>query len=70
MAESPLSVVVLAAGEGKRMRSKHPKVLHTVAGKPMLAHVLSAAKALSLRRFMWSTDIAVRPFKPRSPMKP
>lgn len=39
-------MVILAAGEGKRMRSATPKVLHTVAGKPMLAHVLSAAAAL------------------------
>lgn len=39
-------MVILAAGEGKRMRSATPKVLHTVAGKPMLAHVLSAAAGL------------------------
>jgi bifunctional UDP-N-acetylglucosamine pyrophosphorylase/glucosamine-1-phosphate N-acetyltransferase len=35
--------VVLAAGEGTRMRSRLPKVLHPIAGQPMLAHVLSAA---------------------------
>jgi len=46
MANPPLSVVVLAAGEGKRMRSRTPKVLHTVAGKSMLGHVLDAARAL------------------------
>lgn len=46
MADSPLSVIVLAAGEGKRMRSKIPKVLHAVAGTSMLGHVLAAAKAL------------------------
>src|SRR5579863_8901287 len=35
--------IVLAAGEGTRMRSSIPKVLHPVAGQPLLAHVLSAA---------------------------
>ncbi len=38
-----LSVIVLAAGMGKRMRSARPKVLHPVAGRPMLAHVLDTA---------------------------
>jgi bifunctional UDP-N-acetylglucosamine pyrophosphorylase / glucosamine-1-phosphate N-acetyltransferase len=44
---SGLSVVILAAGQGTRMKSALPKVLHAVAGKPMLAHVVNAAKALS-----------------------
>lgn len=44
-----LSVVVLAAGQGARMKSSLPKVLHTVAGGTMLAHVLSAAQQLSPR---------------------
>src|SRR5689334_2681573 len=35
--------VVLAAGEGTRMRSSLPKVLHPIAGEPLLAHVLHAA---------------------------
>lgn len=35
--------IVLAAGEGTRMRSSLPKVLHPVAGKPLIAHVLAAA---------------------------
>ena len=35
-------VIVLAAGEGTRMRSAHPKVLHTVAGRTLLGHVLAA----------------------------
>lgn len=38
----PFVAVVLAAGEGTRMRSRTPKVLHEVAGRSMLAHVLSA----------------------------
>src|SRR5690348_754763 len=43
---SPLHVVVLAAGQGTRMKSRLPKVLHPVAGKPMLGHVLDTARAL------------------------
>jgi bifunctional UDP-N-acetylglucosamine pyrophosphorylase/glucosamine-1-phosphate N-acetyltransferase len=42
----PLSVVILAAGQGKRMNSDLPKVLQPLAGHPLLAHVLDAAKAL------------------------
>lgn len=41
-----LEVIILAAGQGTRMRSSLPKVLHTVGGKPMLAHVIGTAKAL------------------------
>ncbi len=41
-----LEVVVLAAGAGTRMRSHWPKVLHTLGGRPILAHVLEAAQAL------------------------
>ncbi len=42
-----LNVVVLAAGQGKRMYSNLPKVLHRLAGKPLLQHVIEAAQALS-----------------------
>ncbi len=42
----PLHVVILAAGQGKRMRSALPKVLHRIAGRPLLAHVIDAARAL------------------------
>jgi bifunctional UDP-N-acetylglucosamine pyrophosphorylase/glucosamine-1-phosphate N-acetyltransferase len=41
-----IDAIILAAGQGTRMRSKLPKVLHPIAGKPMLAHVISAARAL------------------------
>jgi bifunctional UDP-N-acetylglucosamine pyrophosphorylase / glucosamine-1-phosphate N-acetyltransferase len=41
-----LGVVILAAGMGKRMRSDLPKVLHPLAGRPMLAHVIAAAERL------------------------
>ena len=42
----PLSVVILAAGQGKRMHSDLPKVLQPLAGHPLLSHVLDAANAL------------------------
>jgi bifunctional UDP-N-acetylglucosamine pyrophosphorylase/glucosamine-1-phosphate N-acetyltransferase len=46
----PLHVVILAAGQGKRMRSALPKVLHRIAGRPLLAHVIDAARALKPER--------------------
>ncbi|PNS09009.1 bifunctional UDP-N-acetylglucosamine diphosphorylase/glucosamine-1-phosphate N-acetyltransferase GlmU [Solilutibacter silvestris] len=46
MPDAPLHVVILAAGEGKRMKSDTPKVLQKVAGRPMLAHVADTARAL------------------------
>lgn len=46
----PAAVVVLAAGEGTRMRSATPKVLHTLAGRSMLAHALTAARGLDPER--------------------
>ncbi len=42
-----LQIVVLAAGQGKRMYSNLPKVLHQIAGKPLLGHVLDTARGLS-----------------------
>jgi len=42
----PLSVVILAAGQGKRMASDLPKVLQPLAGRPLLAHVVATARAL------------------------
>lgn len=47
-----LNVVILAAGLGKRMQSDLPKVLHPIAGKPMLAHVLDTARALNPARIV------------------
>ncbi|WP_028311939.1 bifunctional UDP-N-acetylglucosamine diphosphorylase/glucosamine-1-phosphate N-acetyltransferase GlmU [Derxia gummosa] len=42
-----MNIVVLAAGRGKRMHSDLPKVLHTLAGKPLLGHVLDTARGLA-----------------------
>src|ERR1700733_3282218 len=44
-AERRCLAIVLAAGEGKRMQSRRPKVLHELAGRSMLAHVLAAVGA-------------------------
>ena len=41
-----LNIVILAAGQGSRMKSETPKVLHTIADKPLLGHVLDTAAAL------------------------
>ncbi len=46
---SPLNVAILAAGQGKRMRSALPKMLHPLAGRPLIDHVLAAARALAPR---------------------
>ncbi|PSF13592.1 UDP-N-acetylglucosamine diphosphorylase/glucosamine-1-phosphate N-acetyltransferase [Marinobacter fuscus] len=47
---SPLHVVILAAGQGSRMKSALPKVLHPVAGKPMLHHVVDTATRLGAEK--------------------
>ena len=46
----PLSVVILAAGKGTRMYSDLPKVLHPIAGKPMVKHVIDTVKQLDARQ--------------------
>jgi len=63
MKPSALAVVVLAAGQGTRMKSDLPKVLHRIAGRPMLGHVLFVAKQLGPARLLVvtapdATDIA------------
>ncbi|WP_345246154.1 bifunctional UDP-N-acetylglucosamine diphosphorylase/glucosamine-1-phosphate N-acetyltransferase GlmU [Pigmentiphaga soli] len=47
-----LNIVILAAGMGKRMKSDLPKVLHGLAGRPMLTHVLGSARALGPARLV------------------
>ena len=47
---TPLSAIVLAAGEGTRMRSSRPKPLHLICGRPMVMHVLHALAELSVER--------------------
>ena len=46
----PIDVVVMAAGKGTRMKSALPKVLHALAGKPMVQHVIDTARSLQARR--------------------
>ncbi len=50
MNAKPLHVVILAAGEGKRMKSVKPKVLQPIAGKPMLGHVIDTARELGAEK--------------------
>jgi bifunctional UDP-N-acetylglucosamine pyrophosphorylase / glucosamine-1-phosphate N-acetyltransferase len=47
-----VNIVILAAGAGKRMRSALPKVLHPLAGRPLLSHVLDTARSLSPTRLV------------------
>ena len=48
----PVAVIVLAAGEGTRMKSRIPKVLHTLCGRSMLGHALAAAGELAPERLV------------------
>ncbi len=47
-----LSAVILAAGQGKRMKTRKPKVLHKILGKPILQHTVDAVKALKPERLV------------------
>jgi len=49
VASQSLQIIVMAAGQGKRMHSAHPKVLHALAGRPLVAHVLDAVRTLAPR---------------------
>ncbi|MFF2651796.1 bifunctional UDP-N-acetylglucosamine diphosphorylase/glucosamine-1-phosphate N-acetyltransferase GlmU [Streptomyces sp. NPDC058045] len=51
-ANSPAAVVVLAAGEGTRMKSATPKVLHEISGRSLVGHVLAAARELGPERLV------------------
>jgi bifunctional UDP-N-acetylglucosamine pyrophosphorylase / glucosamine-1-phosphate N-acetyltransferase len=50
--QRPVAVIVLAAGEGTRMKSALPKVLHPIAGRPLLGHALAAAAGLDPRHLL------------------
>ena len=41
-----LAIVIMAAGKGTRLKSRRPKVLHEIGGKPLLAHVIAAASRI------------------------
>jgi len=66
----PLACVILAAGQGTRMRSDMPKVMHSIAGLPMIKHVLAACAELSPEKIvpvmapgMESVEKAVQPHR-------
>lgn len=50
MTQPHLSVVILAAGQGTRMKSKLPKVLHPIGGKPLLTHVIHTSRELKVQQ--------------------
>src|SRR5262245_46187130 len=50
--ETALAVVILAAGQGTRMKSDRAKVLHDLAGRPLLAYPLASARALGPERLL------------------
>jgi bifunctional UDP-N-acetylglucosamine pyrophosphorylase / glucosamine-1-phosphate N-acetyltransferase len=58
MSATPLSIVVMAAGKGTRMKSALPKVLHPLAGRALLHHVLDATAALAAGRTVVVTGYA------------
>ena len=55
-----LNVVILAAGKGTRMKSALPKVLHRVAGRPLIEHVLATAAALNPKSITIEPELIVR----------
>jgi bifunctional UDP-N-acetylglucosamine pyrophosphorylase/glucosamine-1-phosphate N-acetyltransferase len=51
---STLAVVIMAAGKGTRLKSRRPKVLHEIGGKPLLAHVIAAATHVARREDIYA----------------
>ncbi len=56
--------IILAAGEGKRMKSRKPKVLHKICGKTMLEHVVTSAKQAGLRKLIAIVGHGARQVEP------
>ena len=52
MAAGELALIILAAGEGTRMRSRLPKVLHPVCGRPILLHALRLGREVGAKRIV------------------
>ncbi len=50
MPDRPLTAIVLAAGRGARMKSNMPKAMHTIAGRPMIAHLISTLESVGVDR--------------------
>lgn len=48
----PLSIIILAAGQGRRMKSSRPKVVHVLAGRPLLQHVVDSTRLLAPEQVM------------------
>ena len=64
-----LNIVIMAAGKGTRMKSATPKVLHKLAGRSLLAHVLKSVRAARRRRRASSSPVTARTkLKPLSPL--
>src|SRR5688500_19393282 len=63
MASNPVTAVVLAAGQGKRLRSARPKTLHLVAGRPLFVHVVAALAASGIERIVVVGPKASDPFR-------
>lgn len=52
MSAEKLNIIILAAGQGSRMKSRLPKVLHPLAGQPLLGHVINSARKLNPERII------------------
>src|SRR3954468_20312353 len=71
-----IDVVIMAAGKGTRMKSRLPKVLHRLAGRPLLAHVIATTDAIDARSVVVITgngaeavEQAVNAWPKQSPVK-
>lgn len=49
-----IAIAIMAAGKGTRLKSKHPKVLHEIGGKPLLAHIIAAATNVVLPQHVYA----------------